>query len=320
MMLARHAEELFWMGRYLERAEQTARVVDVTYHAALEAGSGRSSADIWGDLAEALSVDDEHLASDVEQTLILDRESTASIARIVANARENARSTREWLSVEVWESLNEVHLMMQRAARDTAGGQPYGLLRAVKSGCQTVSGAALASMPRSTGYRFYRAGVMLERALATSRAVTVWQRRLSTTDHRQSFAEWQKLLRTVSAQEAFLREHKATFEAVPVLCFLLQSDTFPRSVRYCLGVVEDELIQISDGNVGREARRSIGVLRAGVEFSDITTMEAEGLTHLLRWVEEGTASAAAQVEEDYFRVTRDEGPEDAVSAEPLVDA
>lgn len=316
MMLARHAEDLLWMGRYLERAEQTSRLIDVTYHAALEAGSARSSGDIWGDLAEALGVDDEALAEDVERTLILDRESSASIRTTIALARQNARSTREWLSVEVWESINDLHLTLQRADADTAAadGHPYALLRTVKAGCQAITGAALASMPRSTGYRFYLTGVMLERAMFSARVLAVWHRRLATSDQRQVYAEWQKLLRTLSAHEAFLRVHKATFEIESVVGFLLQSGSFPRSVLYGLAAVEHELEEISDGDIGRSARKAIGRLRADVQFCDLAQMNRDDLADLLARTEEGVGAAAVIIESDYFRPAR-QADED-VTAEP----
>lgn len=305
-MLARHAEELFWAGRYLERAEHTARVIDVTYHAALEAGSGRSSEDIWGDLSEVLSVDDEDLSTDVGQALILDRDSTASIRRLITVARENARSTREWLSSEVWETLNDLHLTMNRAdLADVSHGRPYALLRAVKTGCQTVSGAALSSMPRSAGYRFYRAGVMLERAQSTARVVAVWHRRLAASEHRDTFTEWQKFLRTVSALEAFLRAHRAAFDASPVLAFLLQSPTFPRSVHYSLRVVNEELTAVATADVGREARHAVGRVRADVEYCDPGEMTDDELTEHLASVEARIWEAAVAIEESFFRTGTD---------------
>jgi uncharacterized alpha-E superfamily protein len=303
-MLSRHAEDLFWIGRYLERAEDTARLLDVTYHGALEAGSGRTSADLWSELLEMLFLEDEIAETPGEvlgNLLIGDRTHPGSIASIVARARENARTTREWLSSEVFETLNELHLRLGSVGWGRGSSSPYDILRSVKSGCHAVIGAAESSMPRGEGHRFLVLGQRLERAMVTARVLTVWHRRLGGFTTSAAFAEWVKLLRSVSAYEAYLREHQASMEGGRVLQFLLQSPTFPRSVLRSMSMVEEVLVALADERAGQASRRRAGRLRSEVEFVDTQSLDLATLGPFLERVEAGLLKLTTDVEHDYFR-------------------
>lgn len=207
-MLSRHAENLFWIGRYVERAENTARLLDVTYHAVLEAGTERKPADMWTELLETLLLEDEvDLASlgggeAVGQLLLADKSHPGSIPSLIGKARENARTTREWTSAEVWEVLNDLHLSLGRTDLvDAARNRPYEVLRTVRWACHTVNGAVEATMPRGEGYFFYLIGGRMERALITARVLNVWRRRLGDIESQAAFVEWVKILKSVSAYE-----------------------------------------------------------------------------------------------------------------------
>lgn len=306
-MLSRHAEDLFWIGRYIERAEDTARLLDVTYHSVLEAGTDRPPAELWSELLETLFLDDEVPEPDgaagdqVGELLIADRGYAGSLVSIMARARENARTTREWLSVEVWEAINDLHL---RLARMDLGGaarsRPYEALQMVKSGCQGVYGAVDASMPRGEAYRFLLVGQRLERALITARVLAVWHRRLGGVGAQAAFAEWVKLLKSVSAYEAYLRSFRASMEGGRVLTFLLQSVDLPRSVFHCLSRVEGLLIELDSAGLGEALRRTAGRLRSMVEFADPGAL-GDRLGAFLEEVEDGILDLAGEVERTYFR-------------------
>lgn len=307
-MLARHAEDLYWIGRYLERAEDTARMLDVTFHSVLEASSDRTPRDLWSELLEVLFLDDApgldvgSAPEMIGSTLLADRENPSSIVSLLGRARENARTVREWLSSEVWESVNEVHLELQN--RDLAAltrSRPYDILRRVKAGLQGIVGAVEASMPRSDAHRFLMLGQMLERGLITARVVSVWHARLGMFSGVAAYAEWVKLLKSVSAYEAYLRDHQASMDANRVLQFLIQSEAFPRSVLYCLTQCERQLEVLVGGQVGHAARRSVGRLRAETEFADPTALGPESLDRFLHRLEEELIELAEQVQRDYFR-------------------
>lgn len=304
-MLARHAEDLFWIGRYLERAEDTARMLDVTYHGVLEAGSERRPAELWDELLEVLFLDDEVEGLDtapgiaVGRLLIADRTFSGSIVSLVGHARENARTTREWLSSEVWEAINVLQLRMAGMdLESTATTRPYDVLSVVKLGCQAATGAVEASMPRGEGHRFFTIGQRLERTLITSRQLRVWRRRAGGFSSPAAYAEWVKLLRSLSAYEAYLREHRASMEGGRVLQFLLQSSELPRSVLHCLASCERMLLAMESRDYGVDARRMAGRIRAEVEFAETSELAD---TAFLERLEESVVSLAAVIEEDYFR-------------------
>lgn len=305
-MLSRHAENLFWIGRYVERAEDTARLLDVTYHGLLEAGTERTPAEVWSECLETLMLDDEGIETkggdDIGERLIADPDEPGSLVAIVAMARENARTTRELLSTEVFEALNDLHLFLGgtdlvTAARD----RPYEVLRTVKSSCQAVNGSVDASMPRAEGYRFFLIGQRLERALLTTRVLRVWHRRLGGLASQAAFGEWVRLLKSVSAYEAYLRTHRAAMEESRVLAFLLQSPDFPRSVIHCLRMVEGLLDDLDMGELGAGVRRGAGRIRSHVEFADLAHLDDKGLETFLSSVENGVLAQASSVETTFFR-------------------
>ncbi len=304
-MLSRHAENLFWIGRYVERAENTSRLLDVTYHGVLEAGSDRSPTEMWAELLETLFLEEEIDSIDegdaVGEFLLADSDHHASIPALIARARENARTTREWVSAEAWETLNDLYLSLNRIDLvEAARTRPYEVLRMVKSACQAINGSVEATMPRGEGYRFFLIGERIERALTTARVLSVWQRRLGPVGAQAAFVEWVKILKSVSAYESYLRAYQASMDGNRVLAFLLQSPDFPRSVLNCLAHGEELLNALGTGDVGREARRVAGLMRSQVEFADLT---GQDLADFLGRVESGIAELAAEVEAAYFRPT-----------------
>jgi len=155
-MLARHAEDLFWTGRYLERAEDTARMLDVTYHGLLESSVEDSSV-VWRELVKVLHLEQSFEERGIESTegpvtefLVLDDANDGSIVSSIACARDNARTVRERISTELWEAINGLHLELgARDLRADLQRQPYELYRIVKARCQMITGTAAETMPRA---------------------------------------------------------------------------------------------------------------------------------------------------------------------------
>lgn len=305
-MLSRHAENLFWIGRYTERAEDTARLLDVTYHGLLEAGSEREPADVWSECLEMLMIEDEGIdvaaGDDIGERLMADKSESGSLVSIVARARENARTTREWLSIEVFEALNDLHLYLVATDLVSAARErPYEVLRTVKSSCQAVNGSVDASMPRGEGYSFFLIGQRVERALITSRVLRVWHRRLGGLASQAAFSEWVRLLRSVSAYEAYLRTYRASMEEAQVLGFLVQSADFPRSVIHCVRMVESLLEELNMGAAGLPVCREAGRLRSSVEFADLDLFDQTALDEYLKRIETDVVGLASTVQSSYFR-------------------
>ena len=235
------------------------------------------------------------------ELLLADPDHSSSIVSLVARARENARTTREWISAEAWEGLNDLHLTLHRTDLiQAARSRPYEVLRTVKTACQAINGSVDATMPRGEGYHFFLLGQRIERALTTARVLNVWHRRLGDVGSQAAFVEWVKMLRSVSAYESYLRAHQASMNGDRVLAFLLQSGDFPRSVLNCLAHGQELLGRLETGEVGQEARRAAGVARSRVEFANLATLD---LSTFLDQVEAGVADLSAEIEGAYFRPT-----------------
>jgi uncharacterized alpha-E superfamily protein len=298
-MLARHAEDLLWIGRYLERAEDTARLLDVTYHTTLEAPDDDAAQAAWFYLEEeAAGLDRRGIA----RLLVSDTTQAGSIVAAVARARENARGVREWLTLELWEEINAFHLELGGMDLGRALTQrPYALCELVRRRCETIIGVATAAMPRTEGYQFLVLGQLLERGGITARLLSVWQRRLAGIGASAGFLEWSKVLRSASAYEAYLREHHAQFDGLRVLSFLLASRELPRSVLYCLEVAERQLGALASGPYGRASLRAIGRVRSDVEFAEPTQLSGARLAAFLAQLEGRIQDLGRVIEEDFFR-------------------
>lgn len=307
MMLARHAEDLFWIGRNLERAENTVRMLDVTYHAVLEAQSSRPSDELWAELLEALFLEDEIDAGRgpaIGPLLVADTGQPSSVVSLLGRARDNARGTREWLSSEFWEAING--LLLDLAASDLprhVAHRPYDAFRTVKAGCHMLTGVAEAMMPRGEGYVFLELGRMIERGSMTARVLSVWHRQLGGFTGSAAFLEWVTLLKTLAAYEAYLRVHRAAMVPDRVLEFLLRSPTLPRSILFTLTRAEHHLSRLPGGEVGHPTRRAAGRIRSSVEFTESTGLDHHRLQEFLEDLEEGILDLGRTMEGDYFQVT-----------------
>ena len=308
MMLARHAEDLFWAGRYIERAEDTARLLDVTYHGLLEAPL-LDAASAWRELLEQLYLDQAFSAkglpvtdSAVTEFLVLDPENAGSIVRSLARARDNARNVRERISTELWEEINTLFLELHaRDLRADLEREPYQLYRFVKSRCQTISGVSAETMSRDDGWRFLLLGRMLERAEMTCRLLSVRFRRSRRAAVTSDVHYWIAVLKSVSAFEAYLRAHRAQIEPQDVLEFLLLSREFPRSVLFALRASESELVRLGAGTGSSRPERLLGRLRADLEFMDIHEIVENGLLAALDSLQQGVLAVAESVERHFFR-------------------
>ena len=240
-MLARHAESLFWAGREIERAESTARMLDVTYHGLLEAMPWEAERS-WMDLLKVLWLDRPFAelemsvrAATVSEFLVFDPDNPGAILSSVGQARENARAARELISSELWEALNSFHLELRaRNLRADVEARPHELYGFIKRSCQMIAGVAGETMPRDDGWRFFMLGWMLERAEMTCRLLDVRYSQLVTAGAKGGFHHWLQTLKSASGSEAFRRRYRASMDPADVVEFLLLSRTFPRSVLYSL--------------------------------------------------------------------------------------
>lgn len=317
-MLARLAENLFWAGRYVERAEDTARMVDVTYHTLLESPFGEVGR-TWAQLLDVLHLraawDARRSGSPVDaeavvRFLVLDPENPGSIAAATARARENVRSVRELVSSELWEAVNDLHLELRSRDLDReVAEQPSELLRLVRNASMAIYGVASETMPRDAGWRFLALGRLIERAEMTCRLIDVRYGQLDAlrVPSRRDvvvedggFHHWVAVLKSASAFEAYRRRYRASTDPVDVIEFLLLADDLPRSVVYCLTSAMRQLEALSGGRPSR-AVRLLGRTTSSLQYRDVAELLDEDLHDFLEDVQLRIQEVAEAVADEFFR-------------------
>jgi uncharacterized alpha-E superfamily protein len=283
MMLARVADSLYWIGRYVERAEHLCRLSDVMLTATLdrtEAASqiARIALAAVGDPEDAAKAQNPYEAA---LALVLDRGDHGSVASSLGRARENARQVRDQITTETWERLNIIHFRMTdpHAARAFAGGS-QAFLHDTIADLHLFKGAADATMSHGEGWRFLLLGVYLERAqlIGALLEVCFGDKRLKPiTDH----TALTSLLRMGCALEPYLRVYTADMQPRFIMEFLLLDEDFPRSMRFCTARIEEHLASISrhveaTGMAGPD--RIAGRLRSKLQYADIDEVLAGGST------------------------------------------
>lgn len=255
-LLSRVAERLFWMARYLERAEDTARITQAYTHLVMDIPEGTDLG--WGTLVKIL--DGEPLfeakyraynEQNVLSFLIADEENFGSIRESIKAARENVRTTRDVLPAEVWEHVNELFLYSQEHAESSIGRRNrHHFLDQVQARCQIISGLVLTTMCRDNAFRFLALGSLLERADMTTRVIDVGAGALMDRELNVTIDPliWGSLLQSLSAASTYRRTVGPLPEAGPVVEFLFKEPSLPRSLKFCLNALRAELSRLSNND------------------------------------------------------------------------
>jgi uncharacterized alpha-E superfamily protein len=289
MMLARVADSLYWIGRYIERAEHFCRLSDVMLNAAVDrTDSARQAAHIalsavGEDSADPLSVM-QHPAEAV-RALVFDREDTASVVSSLACARENARQVRDQITTETWERLNLLYLRVTDEGAEAVYDQaPVAFLHEIIADLHLFKGAADATMSHGEGWRFLLTGVYLERAQLIARLLDVCFGDAAggylLNDH---FAQL-SVLRMACALEPYLRVYTAEMQPRLLMQFLLFDEEFPRSIRFCAARVQEHLTRASryaEIFEGPSPERLAGRLSARLEFAEFDEVAQVGASAYL---------------------------------------
>jgi len=298
-MLSRVANLVYWMARYLERAENTARIVDVNAQLVLDLQSRQAADDpksweplvyVTGDEKKFFELYGETASERaVVEFMLFDKRNPSSLISCIAFARENARCIRDQLSSDVWETLNTFFLKLKgddytRYAQ--LGSSDY--LSRVKTQIQLLFGVAESMIPRTDLWWFFQLGRHLERADNTSRIVDVKYYMLLPDLHAVGSAldmvQWASVLRSCSAFEAFRRSRRGQLNLERVVDYLLRDEVFPRSILFsiaeaeqCLGQVTANAIHLEDNQPARLIRE----MRAELEMIDVPAVIADGLHEFL---------------------------------------
>jgi len=253
-MLSRVANNIYWLARYLERAENTARLVNVNSHLLLDLPARIKLG--WEPIVDILSFRDlfyqKYEVADeknVVRFMVADLDNPASIASSLSAARENARTVKEILPQEAWEQLNELYWFVTENKGDAfARRSRYDFLRRVIRANQAITGLLTGTMTHDDGYGFLRIGRNLERADMSTRIIDVRSASLlpDVDDDSSAFSniQWMGVLKSMSAYQMYRREVRVRINREDVLEFLLLESRFPRSLLHCIEQVEYALSQL----------------------------------------------------------------------------
>jgi uncharacterized alpha-E superfamily protein len=289
-MLSRIAESLFWLARYIERAEGTARILDVNYHMLLEQ-SQQSYRLRWEPLIVMAGEEDrfrklytEVNGASVFEFLAFREDNPSAIVQCVAKARENARTIRDRISREMWEDINGLYHMASRyiPEEEIAAG-PHRFCDKIKFGAHRFHGVTDATLPHDEGWEFLRIGRALERAEMTARLVDVQYHNLldgppaeSALDNHQ----WMAVLRSVGAYEAYHRQYHPPIEPEKVAEMLILDSKHPHSIRFSANEVQSGLRAVTGSARGyytNEAERLAGRLVERLNYDRIDEIFDQGL-------------------------------------------
>ncbi len=290
-MLSRTADHLFWMSRYTERAENTARMLDVNYQTSLLPQSAASAqAGWWGmlSISELKTSYQTRFGDDLSSRLVMDfmvrdENNPSSIISCLRAARENARAVRGSLTTEVWETQNQTYLELVRMLRQGAlERDPATFFEWVKYRSHLSRGVTSGTMLQDEAFNFLRMGTFLERADNTARLIDVKFHALGSDFHGQTheqeldFYHWSAVLRSVSAFEVYRKVYRDVIKPERVAELLILRADMPRSLHGCLREVIANLDSVTLDPTSQSRRRA-GKLRADLQFARIDEILATGL-------------------------------------------
>lgn len=310
-MLSRVADSIYWLNRYVERAENIARFVDVNLNLLLDSPIGTEQQ--WepivrttGDLELFRDRYGEANAENVIQFLTFDSDYSNSILSCLQAARENARSVREIISSEMWEQVNSFYLMVKESSQQQQLFQLPSFFAEVKMASHLFTGITDATMSHNEGWHFGRVGRLLERADKTARILDVKYFILlpSPTDVGTALDElqWIALLKSASGYEMY-RKCQRRIAPQDVAKFLILDQEFPRSIRFCLLQAEQSLHEvtgISSRTWNNLAERMLGRLRAEFDFITIEEVVQNGLHEFLEDFQTQLNTVGEKIFETFF--------------------
>ncbi len=317
-MLSRVADSLYWMSRYLERAEHTVRIVDVNLGMTLDPSS-TSEEKRWKRVLAALGITGklewEGDYYPLVHTLAYDGKNPASITACIVAARENARQVREEISSEQWTQLNRIyHRVSERPPVDTLGLEEF--LATTVDGLHLFEGITDTTMSHGEGWQFIQVGRSIERAESISTLLGVFHQEDAGEDPADDtdestvetagshqFLEWIGLLRCCTAFEAYCKVYTADLTHPQVLEFLLLNKEFPHSVRYSIDRLRRALLALQQESgriVAEELTRVAGRLQATLSFDEISEVLARDVGAYLQDISQQCRKIHSLIYRDYI--------------------
>ncbi|RTY38924.1 alpha-E domain-containing protein [Chlorobium phaeovibrioides] len=337
-MLSRVAESLFWMSRYVERAENTARFLDVNFNLLLDLNriTPTENPDCWIALTVATSDPEkfeslygEYSARSVTDYLVFNRSNSNSIISCIGLARENARSIIESISSEMWEQINNLYHLLQTMRPENVQNDPFSFYREIKNASHLFQGITDNTMARSQGWDFIQVAKYLERADNVTRLIDVKYHMLTPQTSREAIGlissvdiiQWMAVLKSCSALEAFKKVHLSRIKPENILEFLILDKTFPRSIHFSIGAAKEALWRLSGNSTQKNLSNSdrlIGKMEAELSYTTVEDIMERGLHDYLGDIKQRLQKAGEQLHLVYFAYhTPEIEPQDESKALPF---
>ena len=283
-MLSRVAEHLYWLGRYIERAEDTARLFDATANLIMDLP--QSSPLNWNGLVEAVTaeaIESESTETRVSRWLLLDLKNPSSVRSCIHAARENGRIVRDQIPRDAWESLNRIDISLRdRSSAALSRSKRSELLREVIWGCRHISGVTHGSMSRDEAWQFLRLGLQIERADMASRLLDFRSTSILPDGEwvRESDARlgWMAVLQAQDGYEMYRHSVNNRVRGRDALNFLVSNRSFPRSLVHVLGEVESGVLGLP---VSPQLPRDVRQIRQWVEQTPVESMDSADLSQFV---------------------------------------
>ncbi|MDH5377561.1 MAG: alpha-E domain-containing protein [Gammaproteobacteria bacterium] len=307
-MLSRVAENIYWTARYLERAEDTARLINSTSNLLLDLPR---NADVeWYELIPVFGAENQYkeLYQDnqdersVMRYLIADKRNPGSIVNCIVAARENARVSRDIIPYEMWEQANELYHFANEYAQGAVGRRKRNdFTSELIQGCQTMVGITMGTLPHDEAYQFLRIGRNLERADMSSRILDVAAAQLLPDEGEinPAFAtvRWIGVLKSLNAFQAYRQQGLVGISGSAVLRYLLQNREFPRSIKHCLEEVKACLAVLHNSE---KIQQKLKLLTKELETVDVNELRRAELHQYIDELQEGISNLHASIANTYF--------------------
>lgn len=307
-MLSRVANSVYWLARYIERAENTARIVNVNANLVLDTPKGMSPG--WEPLIFITGIEDLYrkLHKDFDERsvvkfLIGNTANPSSILSSLLMARENARIVRDVAQREVWEYVNDLHLYAKGNLQSGLSQRGrYDYLKRIIAGAQQITGMLAGTMSHDATYDFLRIGRNLERADMSIRIIDV--RSASLLPHQAELTpfeniQWMSVLKSMSGYQMYRRHMQVRVRRPQVLKFLLANREFPRAFYHCVCEVEESLRHLPRSD---KALKIVEQIKNAVQTADLDQLEQKALHQFIDEMELAIIDLAAQIDATYFVV------------------
>jgi len=306
-MLSRVADSLYWMSRYVERAEDITRILTVNFHMLLDAKTTEDALawepiiDITGDEDLFRRNYNEFNARNVSEFLLWHPANPNAVTTCITHARENGRGVREQISSEMWEHLNRLYFLVKDIKREISARGPYEFFDKIRHGSQAFQGITNETMTHGEAYEFIQLGKHLERADKTVRIIDVKYASVDKLrEGPESSLQLIAMLRSCSAFEAFRKAQLSQLQAAKVAEFLLFNQQFPRAVAYCLQRALRSIALMSDDAKHTAPHRALGRICSELDYIDINEVLGTNMHPFLGRLLDKINQAGDAVTRTYF--------------------